>query len=102
MAAVKEAWNIFLDRRLKNTRDVLSSLSKGQLKILTYIALDHHKELTGQNAQRALGLAGSSVTRFIKVLEELDYVEVSDNKTYIIDPLIRDILKQFEPSILAR
>lgn len=98
---VQEAWNYFVGKRLKNTRDALSSLSKGQLKVLAYIALDHHEELSGQRAQRELMLASSSITRFIKILEDEDYIEVKNNHAHIIDPLIKEVLSKYESSVLA-
>lgn len=99
--AVDEAWDYFVAGRLKNTRDMLSFLSKGQIKILTYIALGHHEELSGQQAQRILNLAGSSVSRLLKTLEELDYIEMQGHHAFIIDPLIKDVLKKYENGILA-
>ena len=99
--SVDEAWDYFVAGRVKNTRDALSSLSKGQIKILTYIALGHHEELSGQIAQRLLNLASSSITRQLKVLEELDYVEVKNNYASIIDPLIQEVLRKYENGILA-
>lgn len=99
--SVEEAWDYFVAGRLKNTRDMLSSLSKGQIKILTYIALGHHEELSGQQAQRILNLASSSVSRLLKTLEELDYVEIQNNQVFIIDPLIKDVLKKYERGMLV-
>ncbi len=99
--SVEEAWSYFVAGRLKNTRDALSFLSRGQIKILTYVALGHREELSGQLAQRSLRLAGSSITRQLKVLEELDYVEVKNNVASIIDPLIQEVLKKYESGMLA-
>lgn len=98
---VQEAWDCFVVKRLKNTRDALSSLSKGQLKILAYIALGHHEELSGQQAQRQLTLASSSLTRFLKILEDEDYIEMANNRATIIDPLVKEVLSKYESSVLA-
>lgn len=102
MQAVQEAWNHFVEKRLKSTRDALSSLSKGQIKVLAYIAMGEQKELTGQQAQRALNLASSSIARFIKVLEDHDYIEVSEHQITMIDPLIKEVLNKHERAILVR
>lgn len=99
--AVKDAWDYFVAGRVKNVRDALSSLSKGQIKLLTYIALGHHEELSGQSAQRALDLASSSITRQLKILEELDYIENQNHHAFIIDPLIQDVLRNYEKGMLV-
>ncbi|MCD8524220.1 MAG: hypothetical protein LRY67_00145 [Gammaproteobacteria bacterium] len=99
---VQEAWDCFVAKRLKNTRDALSSLSKGQLKLLAFIALGHHEELSGQQAQRQLILASSSLTRFLKILEDEDYIEMANNRANIIDPLVKEVLSKYERSVLAQ
>ena len=98
---MQAAWDFFVVKRLKNTRDALSALSKGQLKILAYIAAGHHTELSGQQAQRQLMLASSSLTRFLKILEDADYIEITNNCANIIDPLLKEVLSKYERSVLA-
>ena len=46
-------------------------------------------------------LASSSITRFIKILEEEDYIEMATNGASIIDPLVKEVLSKYENSVLA-
>lgn len=98
---VEKAWQYLLENRLRNVRSSLSSLNNGQLKVLVYISLSQGKELSGQKTQRQLELAGSTITRTLKALEELDYVENINNQYKIIDPLVKDILSRYERGIIG-
>ncbi|MCK4607993.1 MAG: ATP-binding protein [Gammaproteobacteria bacterium] len=101
-AAVKTAWDLFLDQRVRDVQYHLRRLSAGQIKVLTLIAMDITKELSGQIAQAKVKLAGPSIIKALQVLEAGDYIEKDSQGVYrVLDPLIRDILVRDESVNLA-
>ena len=94
---VIKSWDMYMKIRLKDIRYNLSRQSAGQIKLLTLIAMGMNKQLSGKDAQRKTNMAGSSILNAISTLEENDYVEKLKDGTYrIIDPLIKDVLIQYE------
>lgn len=95
--AVINAWETYLQQRLRDTQYHLSLLSRGQLKLLTLIASGFSDEPTGQIAQKKVKLSGASIVTALQVLVTKDYIEKKpDGKYHLIDPLFRDILVKYE------
>jgi len=90
-------WTMLIEDRLKDTREILSAKSKGQIKILSLIALGYNKEITGQLAQGKLAMSGSAISQSLKILEKEDYIEkiLPDTSYRIIDPLLRSTLAKY-------
>lgn len=94
--AVQKTWELLLQDKLKDFREVLSQKTIGQIKLLTLIALGHAKELTGQNAQAKLGVSGSAITQGLNLLEKEEYIERLPDRTYrIIDPLLKEVFIRY-------
>lgn len=99
---VEKAWNIFIESRVSDVRFRLGHLSLGQLKVLTLIASEFDKPLTGREAQTELSLSGSSIIAALQVLEDEAYLERAENNQWkIIDPLFKDVLRKYEVSVYA-
>lgn len=93
---VDEAWSRLLHDKLKDTREILSKRSLGQIKILSLISLGHENEISGQFAQSKLGMSGSAIIQAVKLLEQDDYLEKQENGSYkILDPLLKSIFVQY-------
>jgi len=91
--AINVAWlEIMHVERLEIAHEI-SSLSKGQRKILIAIAEGNNKALTSKYFLRKINMSASSVSEAIQTLEEKDYIVKSINKEYyFIDPLIKTAL----------
>ena len=75
----------------------LSKLNISQLKVLTLIALDFDKPLSGKEAQNKIDLSSAAITKALKVLDDEDFVGRGDNNQFkIIDPLFKSVLSQYE------
>lgn len=97
VANVENAWEMYVDQRLKDVRYSLSKQSPGQIKVLTLIASGLNQELTGQLAQKKVKMAAPSILSALRNLEENDYIEQTQAGTYrVIDPLIKDVLLKHE------
>jgi len=97
---VKKSWEKLIKSELKAVRFFLSKKSTSQLKILTYIALNHHTELTGKDAQRTLNLSSTAISKALQQLEEDDLIEHEDKAYTILDPLLKSVLSQYETELI--
>lgn len=94
---VDASWMKFVNHRLKEIRYQLKQLNKGQLKILTVIALGQKTQLTGKEMQRKTQLTSPTITRALMQLEDMDYIERTEqHHVSIIDPLIETVIKTYE------
>ena len=86
---VEQAWEFFVNQRIKDLRYNLSKQSSGQIKVLSLIANNQADGLTSKAAQELTKMAGSSILKAINKLDLNDYIErVESGKYQIIDPLI--------------
>ncbi len=93
---VEKCWDQYITDINKETREELSSLSVGQLKLLAMIANGKVRELTGKAVQKKLNLSGSAITQALKVLENADHIERLENKSYrIINPIIKSTMHKY-------
>lgn len=97
---VVDAWDMYVNQRLKDSQYHLRRLSAGQIKVLTLIATSFDQEITGQLAQKKVKISGPSIVKALQVLEMQDYIERMPDKfgpAYrVIDPLLRDVLVKYE------
>ena len=99
---VRETWDEYVLQRLKDVRYNLAKLTRGQLTILTLIAVGITKELTGKEAQHQTNLASSTITIALNALEDNDYVERLGKGDYrILDPLVKSVLANYEKENLS-
>lgn len=93
---VQKAWQDYVTKHLKQTRQILSANSSGQLKMLILIASGIIKKLTGKESQSKLNLTGPSITKALQALESEDLIEKNPDGSYrIIDPIIKTTLLAF-------
>ncbi len=93
---VQKAWEDYVAKHLKQTRQILSANSSGQLKILVLIAMGITKGITGKDSQNKIGLTSPSISKALQVLEAEDLVEKDADGFYsIIDPVIKTTLLKF-------
>lgn len=93
---VEKAWATLIHDKLKDTREVLTKKALGQIRILSYMALGHTKEVTGQFAQSMLGISSSAIAQALKILEQEDFIDRREDDSYrIIDPLLKATLIQY-------
>lgn len=94
---IKKTWKNFIEARLTDIRLHLSRLNTGQLKLLTLIASEKTKVLTGKKAQTQLQLTSPAIIAARQYLIENDYVEQNNEGNYeLIDPLIKEVLIGYE------
>lgn len=94
---VIQTWDRYLQQRFKDISYYLKKLSSGQIKVLTLIAINFQQEITGQAAQKKVKLSGPSIVKSLQILEANDYIEKNQDNSYtIIDPLVKDILLNYE------
>jgi uncharacterized protein len=94
---VAQAWEFFVNQRIKGLRYNLSKQSSGQIKVLSLIANNQADGLTSKAAQKLTKMAGSSILKAIHKLDLNDYIERDDSGKYqIIDPLICYVLQKRE------
>ena len=92
----EEAWAQLVDIRLKDMREILIKRALGQIKLLAFIALGNTTELSGQFAQRKLGISSSAISQSLRELEHDDFVEKNaDGSYFIIDPLLKTALVKY-------
>lgn len=90
---VENAWEIYIKTHLKQTRQILSGCSSGQLKILIMIATGYTKNLSGKNSQSLMGISSAAISKALHVLELEDYIEKEETENYrIVDPVIKSTL----------
>lgn len=94
---VQRCWDNFVRLRLNDVRIKLSKLNPSQLKVLTLIALNFGKPLTGKDAQNKIDLSSAAITKALKVLDDEDFiVRGKDHQFTIIDPLFKSVLSKYE------
>jgi uncharacterized protein len=93
LASVAECWQEYIKIEKDRVIRELSVLNFSQRKVLTAIAFGFSHEFTGKVFLNKVDLAGSSVHKALEVLEEKDFIGISDIGNYfIIDPLIKAAL----------
>ncbi len=93
---VQKAWEDYITKHLKQTRQILSTYSSGQLKVLMLIAMGIKKGITGKDSQAKLGLTSPSISKALQLLEAEDLIEKNVDGFYsIIDPVIKTTLLKF-------
>jgi len=93
---VINVWQSIIQERLKDTRELLLKRAPGQIKILSLLSFGYTQVLSGRVAQSKLEMSGSAIVQALKILEEDDYIEKTEEGTYqIIDPLLKSILSQY-------
>jgi AAA+ ATPase superfamily predicted ATPase len=93
---VSTVWQIMIEERVKDFREILAKRPQGQIKILSLVALNEVDELSSQLAQSKLQMSSSAIVQATKILVGDDYLEKSANGRYkIIDPLLKDIFIRY-------
>jgi hypothetical protein len=95
---IEKCWSALLEQRLKDVRYTLHrTLNPGQIKVLSLVASGETKAMSGKVAQRMTNLTSPTIVKHLQALEELDYIERYEKNAYrVIDPVIADILKEYE------
>lgn len=93
---IKNSWYKLITEERQEIAKELSMLSPSQRKILLAISRGTNKELTGKEMIKSMNLSGASISKALKLLIQLDYVEKLENGEYhLIDPLISSALKLY-------
>lgn len=93
---VDHVWHNYIKEKLKDTRGALLKLSKGQIKIITYIALGEFTNLSGKKAQRHLDMSSSAIVQALSSLEQIDIIERQPSSHFrLIDPIIKATLAAY-------
>lgn len=95
-SVVQRAWKEYVTEHLKQTRQMLSTSSPGQLKLLILISRGFTQVLTGKEVQAKLNVTSPSIAKALQVLEAEDFIEKDAQNAYrIIDPVIKATLLDF-------
>jgi hypothetical protein len=87
---VKITWQNYVDLNQKDIREILSTRTHTQRKLLENIALGNDQKLSSYENQQRLQLTSSAIVQALKVLEQRDFIEKTPNDTYrLMDPLIK-------------
>lgn len=94
---VSECWEELVRARLSDIRVRLSKLTENELRLLTLIAKGYDKPITGKETQQALNVTSPMLVKLIQSLQDEDLVAKNKGaKYFMIDPLIKDALVEFE------
>lgn len=93
---VQLRWEELVESRANEIRKQLKSISAGQLKVLTFIAIYGGERLTRKEVQLQTTLASSSIVKALESLEENDLVVRLSNEYHIVDPVLKEVLKRYE------
>ncbi len=100
--SVREAWQMLIQSSLKGIRYYLAQRNNSQLKVLAYIALGNHTELTGKVAQKTTDLSSTGIMNALNALVEENFIEQNSDGTYaFIDPLVQAAIATYETELLT-
>lgn len=94
---VKQVEKIWDELILLKKKDILSEtkhLTITHKKVLVAIANGINKELTGHKFLQQADVAGSSVLKALEYLEDHDFIEKKQNSYFVIDPLLKSVIRQ--------